>query len=173
MDKYIHKTQIFLSGSKAELVFCSLKSCCHVCRRCSGGWLTTHGDETEEEDLMWWRGDRSLILSPQSPNDIVVDLKSLPPPMPLLKTSISLTTYTEHTNTTAVFKHLWLHVDVLGIFCSCTADVLPHCEVWRLHIGREGGSVVGATDWPCSPAAGACVWVRGAGRPGLSLGPWA
>lgn len=172
MDKYIHKTQIFLSGSKAELVFHSFQSCWHVCRRHSSGWTRNPW----RRDLMWWCGDRSLILRPQNPEDIFVDFISLPPLMPPPSTPAvamvpytSLTTYTEHTNTTAVFKH----VDVLGIFCSFTADVLPHCEVWRLHVGREEGSVVGAIEWPCSPAAGARVWVRGAGRPGLSLAPWA
>lgn len=44
--------------------------------------LVTPGDETEVEDLMWWCGDRCLILSPQNPKDIVVDFKSLPPPTP-------------------------------------------------------------------------------------------
>lgn len=44
--------------------------------------LITHGDEREVEDLMWWCGDRSLILSPQNPKDTIMHFKSLPPPTP-------------------------------------------------------------------------------------------
>lgn len=114
--------------------------------------LITHGDKA------WCGGVETAASSsvPRIPRTYSSCLSSLPSTSAVAMVPyISLTTYTEHTNTTAVCKHLWLHADVLG-----TADLLPHWGMEAAHWQRRrlcgGGRRVAMQ--PCS--GGLCVGKR-------------